>query len=484
MPTTTRGIATTAAARYRGDPLGGAGGPGSGVPLTWRLRAAGWLVAGGLVVAAFVLGGLLFVVLASGVVLVLVLLGPRLLAGLLRRRWGGGGGAWRGGNPFASPSAGSRSSRASGGTYATFWDTPRSGSSGGGGEVATTGTPGGGEPGALATMLFKGMEALAGMATRSSEDDARLGKYLVYNLGTRLPRCLPIREVAGRGAVLGPPSQLAATSTSSSGGGETRTAIRIVVPVLHDTLGTRGFLTVDALLRPNPYAPSPPAAAGGDPATPLGAGNGTADVVIRSGVLGGAPVAVAAVRASAEANAALAALRRSRMAERFAAHDARRARTVDAAAAESRAPVAAGRRSASSTNGVARAGGDEHDMEAEVGDAATFFRDMQCDLQDEMRTLGLQPAHVFDVRRAMFTTVGGTAVDVTRDLGGVQYDDLSRGHTTDATARHAYAPSMAASRGTSVPPPPPPPASPRTIEVEYHDTAPRRGAGRGDEQLK
>jgi hypothetical protein len=65
------------------------------------------------------------------------------------------------------------------------------------------------------------------------------------------------------------------------------------------------------------------------------------------------------------------------------------------------------------------------DFRGVLGDAQMFVAERLEDMADEARCLGLAPAVAFDVTRAVFVSAAtGAPLDLTRELGGVLFDNL------------------------------------------------------------
>jgi hypothetical protein len=76
---------------------------------------------------------------------------------------------------------------------------------------------------------------------------------------------------------------------------------------------------------------------------------------------------------------------------------------------------------------LAPAAGDSlaDDFRGVLGDAQMFVAERLEDMADEARCLGLAPAVSFDVARAVFVSAAtGAPLDLTRELGGVVFDNL------------------------------------------------------------
>lgn len=241
---------------------------------------------------------------------------------------------------------------------------------------------GGGLPLGPAAALFGGLLSKAArLLAGKLGEESRLGRVIHYNLQARLAGSPTIRAECGRGAVLGLPETFSSVTTAASGGvdaagGEQRTLVSLDAPILHPRLGDRGRLHVEALVL-----------------LPFVAEEGS--------------------DAAAAAAVALAAQRALRRAERAA-------RLAD----EPASPV------------------DEPPAARRLRTTLRFLSDAAEDLEDEARVGGARgrlTGVTIEVTRAVLRAPGGTTHDVTAEIGGIFYDDV--------TQRAAEAPTAATGAG-------------------------------------
>lgn len=218
----------------------------------------------------------------------------------------------------------------------------------------------------VGTMLNVLLQRMAGSIT----EESRLGRIVHYNLQQRLSGSPTIRNECGRGVVLGFPDTYTCSSSSSSAGieAEQRILVTFEGPLLHERMGHRGRLQVEALV----HLPLIIEDAAGD----------TTEAV----------------------SAAISAQRAARKAERRARLDS--------------APPAPEDETASSRR---------HKT------TMRFLRDTFEDLEDEARLA--PPGSKYrlsgvsiEVTRAVLRTPSGAEHEVTSEVGGVFFDDVTQKH--------------------------------------------------------
>ncbi|RYY37280.1 hypothetical protein EON62_01230 [archaeon] len=292
-------------------------------------------------------------------------------------------------------------------------------------------SPQGGARGGLSSAMLNVMAGAVSTMSRAlasaAAGEAQLGRFLVYNIAHRVSRSRTLAARFGRGVTIGLPLQLVqATSTTAVYGqpGQTRTVITMSVPVYNEGRLMVGTLTVKALVRANPYTTGK---VGAIEVLAAGDQSSNSSQRLAGSARGGEPPAlvdttapnaniVAVAPVDAAARAAYRALRGVRTTERFERRAASGELRTDGATPSAVPSV------------------DE--VESEVGDTFEFMRDMLEDTRDE-RLNGVHPAVCFDVISAVFAPSRGRSSDLTADLGGIVYDDLTPAGGEQA-APHAY----------------------------------------------
>jgi len=194
----------------------------------------------------------------------------------------------------------------------------------------------------------------------SVENESRLGRVIHYNLQQRVRISPTIRAECGRGVMLGLPDTFKSVTSSGSSDAEPRTLVTFEGPLLHERLGERGRLTVEArVVLPLVEEKEPE-------------GGETADAEAR---------------------------RNARLSER----------------AERR--------------GAERADPDETTATRRLRSTLQFLREAEEDLEDEVRAGGpagrLRGVSI-EVTRAVLRVGGGASHDVTAEVGGMFFDDVTR----------------------------------------------------------
>lgn len=358
--------------------FGGGGGGGGGRPfVSWPLA----LALGGVVVMVF--GGALLVLLVP-----IVLFGGGALVLLLLLR---GGGASRGAGALQS----------------------LLGRLGGA-------APAGGAGAAPSPLLGRWALSLLARATSAlaarAEAQARVGRYVHHNLQARVRASPTIRELCGRGVVLGPPVAMHTLTASvgvgvpPAGASATSTRVRCEAPIVHDRLGARAMLVVDAVVTPAPPPAPSGGSGGGDIAdaaqSAWGRFKAYAEGVVAS-VTGGERRAGGGGEGEDPREAAYREVRARRMRERVE----RRARRA--------------RAGAGGDPGHHRGSSGHNPLGMDVGEVHEFIREMMEDVADEAAHRGDgRPPMTVVVERAELRLPGGRAVSMDDELGGLFVEDV------------------------------------------------------------
>ena len=216
-------------------------------------------------------------------------------------------------------------------------------------------------PFAMAALLGGVLRTAFRRMASSVENESRLGRVIHYNLQQRVRISPTIRTECGRGVMLGLPDTFKSVTSSGSSDAEPRTLVTFEGPLLHERLGERGRLHIEARVV-LPLVEEEPEGGLGE----------TADMEAR---------------------------RNARLSERAARRDSERADP------------------------------DEPPAARLLRTTLQFLREAEEDLEDEVRAggpVGRLRGVSIEVTRAVLRVGGGASHDITAEVGGMFFDDVTR----------------------------------------------------------